>query len=252
MVKHAVPVIREEYPEAKIVVGSVSKTSERGAYDYLFDLLESDIMPLVDVIAWHPFYGESPEYQPSAGYYYGYPEMVEDIKATATANGFVGEYAADEISWSREPGGGSPIGYSVIKANKYFSRAALMHLGLDIAVGPTGPYFILKCLSTAMAGAEPFNLPIEIQSTAENIESYTFSMLDGGTLVGLWTNGIAIDFDPGVESTVTIPGFTASKVVGIDVIYGIEQELNFQIVDGNLVIDNLLVKDYPILIRLEP
>lgn len=250
LVKRTVPVIREVYPEAKIVVGSVSGTYYSNSYNYLLDLLESDIMPLVDVIAWHPFYGESPENEETVDYYYGYPAMVEEIKATAAANGFVGEYHADELSWRTSAGGGSLRGYSIVVANKYFSRAAIMHLGMDIDIGATGPYFLLRNLCTVMSGAEPVNLPIEIQSTATNIVSYTFSLDDGGYLVALWTDGIAVDDDPGIETTVTIPGFSASEVIGIDILNSLEQELITETVNGNLIISSLLVKDYPILIEL--
>ncbi len=82
LVKRTVPVIREVYPEAKIVVGGVSNTRFPDAYDYLFGLLESDLMPLVDVISWHPMYGTSPEYELYQDYYYDYPAMVQRIKDT--------------------------------------------------------------------------------------------------------------------------------------------------------------------------
>jgi hypothetical protein len=252
LVKRTVPVIREVYPEAKIVVGGVSKMYYPDAYNYLLDLLESDIMPLVDVISWHPMYGESPEEQ--AGYYNNYPAMVENIKTTAAANGFVGEYSADELSWSTSVVGGSYRAYSALVANKYFSQSALMHLGSGINVGATGSYFILTNLSNAVAGAEPMNLPLELQSTLDNLVSYSFTMQDGDYLVALWTAGKAIDDEnyPGVETDITIPGITASEVMGTDIFFGMEQELETGTENGNLVINNLIVKDYPILLRITP
>ena len=68
----------------------------------------------------------------------------------------------------------------------------------------------------------------------------------------VWTNGIAVEEDPGIETQVTIPGVSASKVVGMDVLYGFEQELIFEEVNGNLTINNLVVKDYPLIMRLIP
>ena len=44
--------------------------------------------------------------------------------------------------------------------------------------------------------------------------------------------------------------FVAQKVIGIDVLHGFEQELIAETENGNLVIRNLLVKDYPIILRL--
>ena len=252
LVKRTVPVIREVSPEAKIVVGAMSNTRFPDAYDYLFELLESDIMPQVDVISWHPIYGTSPEYDLYYDYYYDYPQMVQKIKDTAAANGFVGEYHADELSWRTvdQYKEDQPWVYSPIAANKYFSRAAVMHRGLDIDVGLGGSYFLTPNLCTAMAGAKPVDLSLEIQSTADNIQSYTFSLPDKGTMVALWTDGIALDYDPGIEATLTIPGFSAGKAAVVDILNSLEQELITEVDGDDLHISNLLVKDYPLLIRL--
>jgi hypothetical protein len=250
LVKRTVPVIREVDADAKIVVGAISNT--RFEQDYLFDLLESDIMPLVDVISWHPMYGTSPEYDVYRNYYSNYPAFVQRIKDTAAANGFVGEYHADELSWNTPNNAiaDQPWVYTPITANKYFSRAAIMHLGMDIDIGLGSGFYVIRRLSTLMAGAEPAELPIEIQSTATNILSYTFTLPDGSYMVGLWTNGIASEFDPGIETTVTVPGFSASEVIGIDILSNLEQELITETENGDLVIRNLLVKDYPIILRI--
>ena len=250
LVRQTVPVIRDVYPEAKIVVGSVSKTYYADAYNYLLDVLNSDIIPLVDVIAWHPMYGESPEDAETADYYYAYPQMIEVIKETASANGFTGTYHADELSWRTSAGGGSSRGYSLVVANKYFSRSALMHLGLDIDIVATGPYYMLENLSTIMSGAEPVDLPIDIQSKAKKIERTTFSLPDGGYLVALWTDGIAVEVDPGVETSLTIPELYAGEVTVVDILHGVEQELVFENAGDSLVINDLLVKDYPLLIKI--
>ncbi|NIT76238.1 MAG: hypothetical protein GWO44_04800, partial [Thermoplasmata archaeon] len=64
-----------------------------------------EIMPVVDVVAWHPFYGASPSYgyspqygDPSA-YYYRYPLLAQDLMDTAEASGFDGEFRVDEVGW---------------------------------------------------------------------------------------------------------------------------------------------------------
>ncbi len=77
-------------------------------------------------------------------------------------------------------------------------------------------------------------------------------MPNGDKLLALWTDGIAVDDDPGVEATLTLSGFSAQKVAGIDVLHGFEQQMMIDVVDGNLVIRNLLVKDYPIIFRIKP
>jgi len=132
-----------------------------------------------------------------------------------------------------------------------------MHLGMDVAVSQF--YYsdqqvqivhTIQNLRTVMDGTSATSLPVEIQSEAKNIKSYGFSLSNGDRLLALWTDSVAIDEDPGVKATLTIPNFSAQKVVGIDVLNGFEQELITSVEDGNLVIRNLFVRDYPIILRL--
>ena len=252
LVKRTVPVIRKEYPEAKITVGGVSNTVFPNASEYLFDILESDIMPLVDVVAWHPMYGTSPEYELYREYYYQYPSFLQEIKDTASTRGFDGEYQADEIGWSTPETAvpDQPWVYSPIVAAKYYSRGILMHLGMDIGVGAPDDNTVVHNLSTVMAGAKTVDLPIQIGSTITNTISYTFSLPNHDHLVALWNDGIAVDHDPGVSTTITLTGFTDHRVIGIDILHGFEQELITDTVGGDLVIRDLLVKDYPIILRI--
>ncbi len=254
LVRRAVPVIRQEYPEAKIVVGGTTSLTDAESQTYLFRILRSDIMPLVDVVSWHPMYGSSPEYD--SQYYYGYPSLVQEIIDVASTHGFAGEFVADEIHWNTPdlPAPPWPI-YSETESAKHLTRSIVMHRGMNIAVtqlllyGKPQVFRANQNLSTIMAGAEPTNLPIEIQSEATHIRSYSFSLPNGDKLIALWTDGVAVDDDPGVKSTLIVPGFSAQKVMGVDVLNGFEQQVITSAEDGNLVIRDLLVKDYPIILR---
>ena len=84
----------------------------------------------------------------------------------------------------------------------------------------------------------------------KQLKSYGFSLPDGDKLLALWTDGIAVDDDIGVEATLIIPNLLAKKVVAIDVLNNFEQELIIRTEDGNTVIHNLLVKDYPVILHL--
>jgi len=269
LVERTVPVIRQEYPEAKIVVGGTDYLIQSDSQDYLFSILRSHIMPLVDVVSWHPMYGTSPEdhyhleklEKSIRQYYYEYPSIVQEIKDVASAYGFEGEYIADELTWRTTKTAVSdwpwPHIYTETKCAKYLARGIVMHLGMDVTVSQHGHspdqaqlFCTIQNLCTIMAGAEAVSLPIEIQSEATNIRSYTFSLPNGDKLLALWTDGVAVDDDPGVEATLTLPGFSAHKVVGIDVLNGFEQQMITDVEDGNLTINNLLVKDYPIILRI--
>lgn len=264
LVRRAVPVIRQEYPEAKVVVGGTDFLIFPESRDYLFSILESDVMPLVDAVSWHPMYGTSPEYEFHAEYYYDYPSIVHEIKDVASAHGFKGEYFADELTWripeTRVLDQSWPHTYSETKCAKYLARGIVMHLGMDVTVGHGGAFpeempsslSTVKNLCTIMAGAKPISLPIKIQSEATNIRSYGFSLPNGDKSLALWADGVAIDDDPGIEATLMVPGLSAEKVIGIDVLNGFEQQVITNVEGGDLVISNLLVKDYPIILRFTP
>ena len=255
LTKRAIPVIRQEYPEAKIVVGSVVLQDPLGR-DFLFEILRSDVLPLVDVVSLHPMFGPSPEFEPQ--YYYDYPSLVQQIKDTASAHGFRGEYRGDELQWTSPdcPTCNPEPSYSRVKAAKYSARGIVMHLGMDLAVTYAGgtvsspALAVLQNLCTLLAGARPISLTMEIQSEATNIRSYSFSLPNGDKLLALWTDVVAVDDDPGIEATITLPDFSAKKVTGIDVLNSFDQELVTSIEDGSLVIHDLLIKDYPVIIRL--
>ena len=128
---------------------------------------------------------------------------------------------------------------------------------MDVTVGvveviplvPTS-FPTVRNLCTIIAGAQPESLPIEIGSEATNIRSYGFSLPSGDRLLALWTDGVAIDDDPGVEATVTLFGVSGHNVLAIDILNSFQQELVTSTEGGNLVINNLLVKDYPIILYL--
>jgi hypothetical protein len=258
LVKRAVPVIREEYPEAKIVVGSTSSLIDTGSQEYLFSILRSDIMPMVDVVEWHPLYGQSPEYEDERQYYYGYPSLIQEIKDTASANGFTGEYVADEIHWCT-PDQIEPDWhvYSETKSSKYYARGIVMHLGEDVTVSQImlrekpNVYRTIQNLCTIMSGAETANLSVEIQGGAENIKSYSFSLSNGDNMVALWTDGAAVDVDPGVEADLAIRGLAGRSVTATDVLNGYQQSIKTSSSEnGNLVIESLIVRDYPVILRI--
>jgi hypothetical protein len=260
LVRRAAPVIRQEYPEAKIVVGATTYLGEAGSQDYLFKILNSDIMPLVDIVSWHPMYGTSPEFDPE--YYTKYPSILQRIKDTASAHGFNGTYEADELTWFTVDGkmtDGWSKRYSDTIAAKYMARSIVMHLGMDVTAGIGSALIFdsnwvsipstVRNLSTIMAEVKTTNFLVEIDTEAKNIVSYTFSLSNGDYLVAFWADDTASDDSSGVSATLTLPGLTAQQVLGMDVLNGFEQQLVTSEENGNLVVRNLLIKDYPIIIR---
>ncbi|MFZ5908865.1 MAG: hypothetical protein ACOYYU_02480 [Chloroflexota bacterium] len=258
LAKRTIPVIREIDPEAKIMVGGVSGFHDPASREYLYEILQSDIMPMVDVVSWHPFYGASPQYDDVREYYYEYPSLVWKIKDLASAHGFTGEYIADEMTWRTpvNPLAGQPWEYAEKIAAKYYARAIVSHLGMDVSVGiMVDPRLgIIRSttgnLCTLMVGAKPESLPVEIQTQAGNIRKYGFSLPDGDRLIMIWSDDVATLEYPGTVSVITIPGFSNWSATGINVLHGFEQELITNTKNGDLIIRGIMIKDYPIIIRL--
>jgi len=269
----AVPVIREEDPDCKIVGANVSNIACEAPLEYLLDIVDSDDISLLDALHWHPMYGASPEYEVFREYYYAYPDLVRQVKRLATAHGFDGEFIGSEINWRIEepeaetylPAGmyqryvaGNPWIYSGETSAKYYARGIVLHLGIDVAVGVSGidmasqrSVDVMSRLCTAMAGHESIDMPVEIDIETDGPVAYcTFRYPNGDRMLAVWTDGIAQDEDPGISSTITFPGLAARSVTGIDVLHGFGQELIFETDGENTIIRDLLIKDYPILIRL--
>ena len=131
-----------------------------------------------------------------------------------------------------------------------------MGLNVTTGLGEIGPVvdspkmMVIQNLCTIMAGAEPTNLPIEIQSEATNIGYYSFYLTNGDTLIALWTDGVAVDDEPGVKANLSFHGFTTQNVMGIDVLKGLQQPIITSSENGNLTIQNLIVRDYPLILHI--
>jgi hypothetical protein len=194
--------------------------------------------------------------------------LVLEIKDVASANGFNGEYIAEELGWdtlrslsidTARTEADVDIIYNETVAAKYLARGIMMHLGMDVIAGYGGdpgadlrfPMMRVVCnLCTIMAGAEPVSLPLDIQSEDTNIRNYSFSLSNGDNLIALWTDGIAVDVDHGVKVNVTIHGIHTQNVTGIDILYGYKQPLVVNFEDGGLTISNLIIRDYPLMLHI--
>ena len=262
LVRRAEQVIRQESPTARVVAGGTSNLFEEYNRDYLFGFLRSDIMPLIDAINIHPMYGASPEFNDLSQYYYEYPNLVSDIKRMAAEHGFTGEYIAEELTWrtSITPNPNEPWEYTEPVAAKYYARGIVIHRGMGMWAAIGGVEYermpsivqVVRSLTAILDGAEPEPLEVYFESQASNLTSYTFSTPNGDRLIALWADGTAVNYDPGVVVTITIPGFSANEVIGIDPFNGYEQQLDIESSNNNIVIKNLLVKDYPIFLRIVP
>ncbi len=261
LIRRTVPVIHEEYPEAKVVVGG---NVYFFAQDYFFTVLNSDIMPLVDVVDWQTMPDFGPSDESWRDYFSTYPSLVQQFKDTASAHGFSGEYRASELWWwfPQHPTL-TTLAYpeSAYIFVKNSTRGMLTQLGLNVTVRAIGTNFEPQIINpamtkffTVMAGAAPDSLPVAIEKVpadTTDIAQYGFTFQNDSDMVILWRDvePQPVGNDPGVPVTITLAGFAGRPATGVDVLHGFEQRLITSDEGGNLVIRGLLVKDYPIIVR---
>lgn len=272
MVKATVKAIREEYPQAKIMLGSTARFDR----SYMTGCFKQGVAPLVDVIPWHPFYGtrqDSPEFR-------NYRSDVKAWKKVCESYGFKGEYMATESGWyapypaPAKPFGGGAVS-EMIKA-KCLARYITMSVGLDLTtfwnttwhhyiwwdlglfrnsfsadpVSPTQPqaaYYVLRTLCTLLEAVEPAQIDIEFSNKAESFEIDAFRLENGGTLVAIWLPNEPEDVSRRVETDLIFPAIPFARATGIDVLNGSEQVLS---VSTNRI-PAVVTKDYPTFLRLE-
>jgi parallel beta-helix repeat protein len=262
LVRQVIPVLREVDPQAGVIVGNVTPLNGSGSYDYLMEILSADdVMSAADGIAWHGSSGLSLEYQPD--FYNSYPGWVDDIVATSQAHGFRGRFFVDELHWrtreTPQPIHGMPWFYTNSVAAKYYARGIVSHLGrgMNVGIGHEGwegipeVMRVVHSLTTLMAGAAPAQVPVTLETAATDVQTYSFTLPDGTVLIALWRDGLAVDDDPGIPATLTVPAGPTAQVSAIDVLYGVEQPMLTRYEDGGLAVPGLLLRDYPVFLRLE-
>ena len=81
------------------------------------------------------------------------------------------------------------------------------------------------------------------------MESVTFAA-DSARVVAVWLTGPSVDKNPGQCVDIAIAA-ACRRVVGIDTLNGFEQELSFERREDEVEISKVLVRDYPLLLRVE-
>jgi hypothetical protein len=278
--KEVASIIREEDPEAKISLAGEGPPGSQ----YLSDSLKNlgpDVARFVDAFGWHisGYRAGTPRYQI-------YPQDFRDFRKAAEAAGFSGLYMATEF-WEGAPYPARPItegGYgkdrfTEVQKAKDTARIFLINRGLGIlafqcdtwkdgmpcgagvlrnsftsdpiyTLQPEPLYYVIRTLSTIMDGAKPTTLKVEFSSEGEGLENYNFSLPGKGLLVGIWLPGDSRDEHPGVKTDVVVKGVRAGQVVGIDTLNGFEQELEFRQEGDQVVVPSVLIRDYPLMIRI--
>jgi hypothetical protein len=263
--KRAIPIIREIDPQAKIVLAATSSYVDLPCQKYTRKILESDILPMGDILSLHTVNNDaSPVFL--SDYYYGYDSMWQDIKSLAEEHGFTGEYYADELNYRSEysltvlgPEEGNYHPYEPEIAAKYFARMIAINEGMDISVGTSGTNEIgrpiegkmIQNMAYLLDGLKAFPFEVQATSQAELIREYTFSDEAGNLYVFIWNDGAANVESQDVTASILIPGKSADQVTAFDPYLMNEQSLVFENTDLGLQMDRVLLRDYPLLYKIE-
>lgn len=233
----------------------------------------------VDLIGWHPFYQPDPEWERVLSY----RRDVVAFKEWAARQGFRGECACTEYNWGAgypapaEPTWWGGFTCSEMQKAKYVARLSVLHTALNMPscfcevwanaaysldlglmrrsfnadpVSPLQPqaaYYAMRNLSTALDGLQPADFSIDIDGTTAGIEVCALAR-PGERVVALWQTGRAHDDCAGTPVRLRLDGMWRS-VTGFDCMNGVEQALQTIRTNGETTVEQLLVRDYPVLVR---
>ena len=115
---------------------------------------------------------------------------------------------------------------------------------------PAASYYVWRTLATVTDDFYAREFPVSFENP-DKFMCFTFESGDKSQLlVAAWYADQLVDGIAELRNDVTLPGVAAQKVVGIDTFNGTEQELNVSRVGDDLLLKGLLIKDYPVFIRI--
>jgi len=208
----------------------------------------------------------------------------------ASKLGYNGMYSASEVySWSLYPPGpeelnqGRPrvasyYGESEIVRAKFLARNLVGHAGLDMlafycntyfvsasvgqslfrvpspcqtlnAIQPDAGYYTLRTLSTVLDDWTGAQFAVNF-SSEKAFTTFTFQRGDRELMIATYLQGNATDGVVETKSDIVLPGVKAKEAWVIDVLNGTEQRLILTSEGDGTYFKGILVKDYPVLIRL--
>jgi hypothetical protein len=280
-VRRTAPIIREEHPKARIVLGSVTGFNVRRnvGIDYLEARLEEGLGQVVDAIGWHPCYSCNPADQ----VYMDYPKEFKQFRQFAESHGFRGEYMCTEwdmfAPYPMAPKYEGQVYSELVKA-KYSARFAIMNVGLNIIpfwnetwnnhhidrdvglfrntfsmepISPTQPqpaYYVMRTLSTVLEAVTPFEMEVQFSNNQQAFEYFAFALPNGDRLLSVCLATTSKDVSDEVSTNITFPDRIFKSATGIDVLNGTFQPLKISIEGGSTMVRQILMKDYPIVLRL--
>jgi hypothetical protein len=282
LLKLAIPIIREEDPQTKIMPASPG-WQVKDDFAWLRALGEEGLLSQVDVIGFHPFY-DTPPGDPELR---TFPTDFPRFKKIMEGYGFKGQYMASEWDYFTAYPASDLRGYVKKEAHAemqkaiYTARVATMFAHLDIVslwnetfqtmqtmrglslfrntwpgevICPTQPepvYYMYRTLSTVLEDAQGAEAPVTFSSSQRPVESYGFTRPNGERLVAFWLSGVSKEAGgDALVANVTIKDAQGLNASIIDTLDGVEKPLVVERTSDAPVIRNIHVQDWPLILRL--
>ena len=234
----------------------------------------------VDLIGWHPFYQHDPELPVVRSY----TADVRAFKEFCRAEGFGGEFMVTEWSYGAHyppttvPTWWGDFEPSELQKAKYIAQVTVKHTALGMEsfycetwntvypldlslmrrsftadpispIQPQAAYYVTRNLATALEDLQPADeVKFHLEPSPDKLETFAMKR-KGETVLAVWTAGRAGDSCEGSPCDVVVDG-TFSEAEGYDPLNGTAHTLNTKRKSGQTVLPGILVKDYPILLRL--
>ncbi|MBN1918229.1 MAG: hypothetical protein JW889_09990 [Verrucomicrobia bacterium] len=269
LAKPTARVIREEYPEAKIVAVGMSGMGQ--------DLMEQTVRELgdlIDAVGFHPYYNADPQSIRE------YPEVIASLRERLAKHGFHGEMFASEWDWfaSYPRADRDERHFTEIQKAKIAARFATTNVALDIRAlwnetfqtqltsrdvsllrntfssdpisltQPQPVYYALRTLSTALEDVKPAKVEVEFTPGHKDLEWYALERSNGDLVIAVWLAGEAVD-DASREhvTDIRLPGTGFKAAEGIDALNGTRHRLT---VSGPGTLKAICVRDWPFIVVL--
>lgn len=258
LIQAAAATIRAADPEAKILISNAYWPWEIFKQEVL-----AKVVNLIDAFELHIRVYES---SLNSSAYKNLPERIRANQDEARSLGFKGIFMSEENQWFAEPNPSQwlpgKLKPTYIGQAKNLARLMLQNAALDVVSfwqggfqlesGTLSPaYYVYRTLCTITDGAQPTRVEVNF-SARTGADRYGFRLPDGRLLVALWLPGDAMDDHPGQVTDVTVRGVQAKRVLGIDVLNGDQQELNFTSQADGTVVPGVVLRDYPVVLQIQP
>jgi hypothetical protein len=222
----------------------------------------------LDAIAWHP--------EPNSAAYFS---SVRNFQKKCGKLGFKGEFFATEIYAGSMYPPGPPKTSSETQMAKFLVKSLVGHNGLGMEAGPCHPhytayshaqalcqttwgmqtlqpcrptmaYYMWRTIATVMDDFHPAEFPVTF-SDAKRLLAFTFQRADGERMVAAWMDGPEGDGITEKKSDIAFPAMQGKRARVVDIMNGTEQELGFAAEGDGTVLRGMLIKDYPIFVKID-